>query len=346
MRRSAAPGAIHLAAVSAFALAATFVAAPSASADTFTASAATIAAASFNAAPPAADAPLGVSPEVFYDAPTGTYYLLTTSMPATQYTSKDGRSWTPTTTALPMGVDWSIVQEGPASYRLYYAEIAPSPPGSGPAAPCTPGSKVLRYATSTDLVTWSTQPGVLLGDLGCGVPHVMKTRAGSYFLYFNKGEPVHGVYIARSTDGLTWSTPQGPINNDTGLVDPAPLELPDGTFVMVASSLGGPGQYQHLQLLASSNAIDWVKRKSPLYAPSGAGAFDPSIELVNGQLRVWFGYSPGGRYDAARITDGVLRLGAPRQAKAKVGATCAKKGTTSGKLVCRKKGGSLVWARR
>ncbi len=320
-------------------------------ADTLSATSATINSASFTASAPPASAPKGVSPEAFYDEATKTYYLLTTAMPPTQYSSADGVTWTPTATALPRGLDWSIVQEGPSSYRLYYAEMVPTAPGSGPTPPCTPKTKALHYATSTDLQTWTAQPGVLLDDVGCGVPHVMKTKAGKYFLYFNAVNGVHGVNIATSNDGLSWNLQPGVINDDTELVDPAPLELPDGTFVMVASTTGGQGQYQYLQLLSSSDAVHWVKRSTPLYKPSGAGAFDPSIELVDGKLRVWFGYSPGGSYDAARITNGTLVLGAggssaPAAAKAKAGSACAKKGAKSGALVCKPVKGKLTWVRR
>lgn len=339
----------------ALALAASGLAALPAQANTLTANTGTINSATFSASPPPPGAPTGVSPEAFYDAATGTYYLLTTAQPrSVQYTSRDGSTWTPTSTALPdRGMDWSIVQEGPSSYRLYFAEMAPMAPGSGPTPQCAPGSKVLKYATSTDLQTWTVQPGTLLDDVGCGVPHVMKTASGRYYLYFNKAVPQEGVWISTSADGLSWSSPTGPINGDDQLVDPAPLELPDGTFVMVASTRGNPmkGELQHLQLLASSDAMTWVKRTKPLYAPSGAGAFDPSIELVDGKLRVWFGYSPGGSYEAAAITDGVLTLGPGKSStgagtKAKAGQKCKKKGAKSGALVCTKVKGKLIWKKR
>ena len=272
--------------------------------------------------PPAPGAPTGVSPEVYFDEATGTYYLLTTAVPPTQYSSPDGLTWTPMSTLLPAGIDWSIVKEGPNSYRLYYAEMSPGA-GGAPPKPCAPKTKVLRYATSADLRTWTVQPGVLLDDVGCGVPHVMKTASGNYYLYFNKVEGKHGIFTSTSSDGLTWSSPVGPLNGNEDLVDPAPLQLPDGTFVMVASTTGGKGGYQQLQLLASKDALTWVQRKTTLLADSGGGVFDPSIELVGGQLRVWFGYSPAGSHEAARITQGILTLGST-PARPAVSATCVK----------------------
>jgi hypothetical protein len=310
--------------------------------------------ATFSSFTPPATAPLGVSPEVYFDAPTGTYYLITTSMPPTQYRSTDGLTWTPVGNQLPMGIDWSIVQEGQASYRLYFAEMTPTTPGAGPSAPCTPGSKYLRYATSSDLVNWTTQPGVLLGDVGCGVPHVMKTTAGKYFLYFNKQDSAfgHGVRVATSTDGLSWNELPGILANESELVDPAPIEMPDGTFIMIGSTTGGSNSYQELQILSSTDAINWNLRAKPLYSLPGTSVLDPSVELINGQMRVWFGYAPGGIHDSSRIATGNVEFTEtattppPSKAKAKAGKKCTKKGEVSGKLICKKKKGKLVWARR
>lgn len=310
-------------------------------------------AARFETSPPSSSAPVGVSPEVYYDQATRTYSLLTTSQPATQYSSSDGVNWTPVGNTLPRGIDWSIVQEGPGNYRLYFAEMTPSTPGAPPAPPRTPGTKQLRYATSSDLRTWTTQPGVLLSDVGCGVPHVMKTSKGQYYLYFNAKNPIHGVNIATSNDGLSWNVRPGIVANNTNLVDPAPIEMPNGTFLMIGSSTGGPGKFQELQILSSPDALTWTQRSTPLYAPSGASALDPSIELIDGALKVWFGYAPGGDHNNSRIASGVMTLGTSTAAtaatptsKAKAGAKCIKKGARSGTLICATSKNGLVWKKR
>lgn len=310
---------------------------------------ATIAGATMAVTVPNGASPPGVSPEVYYDEATATYYLLTTAMPPTEYTSKDGKTWTAVGNArLPMGFDWSIVKMGPSDYRLYFAEAVPGQ-GGGPPPPCTPGSKRLRYATSPDLITWTTQPAVLLDDLGCGVPHVMKTSAGSYFLYFNKRSTKHGVHIGTSSDGLTWAVRDGIIADDEQLVDPAPIQMPDGTFLMIASTTGDPsrGQLQELQILSSPDALTWTPRSTSLYAPAGHSVLDPSVEIIDGQVRVWFGYADGGDHNSSRIASGVVTLGA---ARATSGSRCSKAGATAkanGKnLVCKKVKGTLVWVRR
>jgi hypothetical protein len=291
-----------------------------AQADTLSATSATISGATFATSTPPASAPVGVSPEIFYKPDTKTYYLLTTANPPVQYTSTDGVTWKPTSVALPNGFDWSIVEVAPSSYRLYFAEVVVGP-GQGPPKPCEPGTKRLRYATSTDLQSWAVQPQVLLNDVGCGVPHVMKTKDGRYFLYFNKRDPVHGIYVGTSADGLSWSVGNSLVGNDSQLVDPAPLEMPDGSFLMVGSTTGDPrtGALQELQLLSSTDAVTWTKRPTALYSVKGASVLDPSVELIDGRIRVWFGYAPGGDHNASRIADGVLSLGAGAAAGAKAG---------------------------
>jgi hypothetical protein len=312
--------------------------------------AADIAKAGFETSTPPTSAPTGVSPEVFYDSATKTYYLLTTAMPPTEYRSSDGVNWTPVGNALPMGVDWSIVQEGPNSYRLYFAEMAPTAPGAQPAKPCAPGSKQLRYATSSDLVNWTPQSGVLLNDVGCGVPHVMKTSDGRYFLYFNKTDTQHGVRVATSGDGLSWSERPGILADDQDLVDPAPIQMPDGSFIMIASTTGKAGN-QELQILSSTDAINWKLRPQKLYTTPEASVLDPSVELIDGKLRVWYGYAPGRDHNNSRIAVGTVTFdGSGYQASAapvsklKAGDACKKKGAKSGEFVCIKHKGQLVWA--
>jgi len=309
-------------------------------ADVLTATPASINGAVIRTSVPPGDAPPGVSPDVLYNPETATYYLLTTANPPVQYTSTDGVNWTGTQVALPQGFDWSIVREGPSSYRLYYSESVPGAPGQGPTPPCTPGSKRLRYATSTDMKTWVAQSQILLADVGCGVPHVMKTRDGRYFLYFNKREPVHGIYVGTSADGLSWTIRDGLLANDPDLVDPAPIELPDGTFLMVGSTTG-KGGYQELQLLSSTDGLTWTKRKTDLYSAPGASVLDPSIELIDGNLRVWFGYAPGGDHQNSRIAYGTISLGNVTAAK---GKKCSVKGAISGALICKVVKGKSIWA--
>jgi hypothetical protein len=167
----------------------------------------------------------------------------------------------------------------------------------------------------------------------------MKTRDGRYFLYFNKRDPIHGVYVGTSTDGLSWTVRDGLVANDPELVDPAPIEMPDGTFLMVGSTVG-MGGFQELQLLSSTDGLTWTKRSTDLYSAPGTSVLDPSIEIIDGKLRVWFGYAPGGSHDSSRIAYGTISLGTTKAVK---GKKCSAKGAISGSLACKSVKGKQVW---
>ena len=322
---------------------------PSASAaDILSATPSTIAGATLAVTPPTASSPPGVSPDVYYDEATGTYYLYTTNMPTKAYTSTDGTNWTEVAGAqLPPGFDWSVVRMGPNDYRMYHAGINPNSPS---VVSCTKMKKALFYSTSTDLIHWTTQPGPILDDVGSGVPHVLRKPDGTFLLYYNTITTQHGVHIATSNDGLAWTPLSGLVANDPELVDPAPLMMPDGTYLMVGSTTGGGRGAQELRILSSPNGIDWSLRSKALLAVPGVSVLDPSLKLINGQLRVWFGYAPGMDHNNSKIASGILTLGsAPATTSAKPGSACTKAGAKAkfqGKaLVCKKTKGKLIWVR-
>lgn len=329
---------------------------PAHAADVLSATPANVAGATLDATPATPSSPPGVSPEVYYDESTGTYYLWTTHMPATMYTSPDGTSWTPVAGAsLPNGFDWSIVKLGPNDYRMYFSSINPN---AASTVKCSQQRKELRYATSTNLTTWTTSPTVLIDDVGCGVPHVLRKADGSYLLYWNTMAPEHGIYTATSPDGLTWTKRPGIVANDSELVDPAPLQMPDGTFLMVGSTTGGSTN-QQLRILSSPDGLSWTLRPEPLYAPKGVSVLDPALKLIGNQLRVWFGYAPGGNHADSRITSGLLTLAPGKVTTAKPSSaskvttkSCSKAGAGAKRkyqgstYVCSKVKGKLVWVRR
>lgn len=326
---------------------------PAQAAGVLTATPTTIAGATLDVTVPTPSSPPGVSPDVVYDDTTGTYYLYTTNMPPTVYSSKDGTSWTAVPGAsLPNGFDWSVVKMGPNDYRMYYSSINPNAPST---VQCSQQRKELRYATSSNLVTWTPQPGVLLDDVGCGVPHVLRKADGTYLLYWNSMLPRHGVYIATSPDGLTWTKLPGIVADDEDFVDPAPLQMPDGTYLMVGSTTGRSSA-QQLRILSSPDGINWTMRAEPLYAPSGISVLDPALKLVNNQLRVWFGYAPGRNHANSSIASGLLDLKAGKVTTASTSTTsskakpCTKPGASrkyqGSTYVCKKAKGSLVWVKR
>jgi hypothetical protein len=196
---------------------------------------------------------------------------------------------------------------GENNYRLYYASIMPGVAGT---VQCSKQKKSLYYATSTDLLNWSAQPGPIFDDVGCGVPHVLKKKDGKYLLYYNTITSIHGMHMASSDDGIKWTVIPGVIANNQNLVDPAPIEMLDGTFLMVASTTGNPqkNELQELQILSSKDGINWDHRKSSLYAPAGYSVLDPALKLLDGKLRVWHGYAQGNDHGKSRIANGNLTL--------------------------------------
>jgi hypothetical protein len=267
---------------------------------------------------------VSVSPDIFYDAASATYFLFTTGpgtgAPPTPgapsigiYSSKDGASWSPVPGAsTPSGAfsDPSVIAMGKDTYRMYVTSKSGTAPG------CT--GKQLRYATSTDLRNWTMQPQILVDDIGCGVPQVVAGPEG-YRLYYvsfgasvpRKGEcspdPSHGVYMRESKDGLVWSA-VSPRIAPTDMVDPSVVQLPDGSWLMLTADFSQcptPGFSQKLYVGTSSDGLTWdFGNADPLYAAdAGQGAFDPdAVVLPDGSVRAW--WSQGTSAEAARVTVG------------------------------------------
>ena len=253
---------------------------------------------------------VSVSPDVFYDAASSTYYLYTTGMRVAVYTSVDGESWTAAAGASTPSpaFDPSVISMPDGSYRMYFT----SPGSGGPGQPCS--GKQLKYATSTDLVRWTAQPQVLLADLGCGVPNVVRAGDSDYRLYYVRGGPglEHGTYMATSTDGLTW-TPRTGIITPPDMVDPSVVRLADGSWHMLtadfpAGKSAGPF-LQKLYAATSADGFTWdFGDSTPLYTgPTGEGAFDPdAVVLPDGSVRAW--WAQGTSPDTARVAAGAITV--------------------------------------
>ena len=253
---------------------------------------------------------VSVSPDVYYDEATRTYFLYTTGMRIGVYSSADGESWTEVSgSSTPSGPysDPSVVRMSDGTYRMYYAYRS----GTGPGQPCS--GKQLRYATSTDLIRWSAQPGTLLDDLGCGVPNVVYTGS-EYRLYYVRGGAgfQHGTYMATSPDGLAW-TPTNMLLTPTDMVDPSVVQVADGSWLMFTADFpsgksSGPF-FQKLYVGTSDDGVEWdFGAATPLYAgPPNQGAFDPdAVIMPDGSVRIW--WSQGTTSDSARVTAGTVTV--------------------------------------
>lgn len=250
-----------------------------------------------------------VSPDVYYDKQSKTYYLFTTGMGIGVYTSADGLTWTAAAGAIsPTGPvsDPSVIDMPDGTYRMYYAYRT----AVGPGSPCS--GKELRYATSTDLTRWTDRPGTLLADLGCGVPNVVRAGVDDYRLYYVRGgaSVEHGTYLTTSTDGLSW-TEKAVMVTPKDFVDPSVVEMPDGSWLMLTADFpaGKTPGLQKLYAGTSPDGFAWhFDPGEPLYAaPPGEGAFDPDVvALADGSLRAW--WSQGVSPETARIAAGTVTI--------------------------------------
>ena len=105
-------------------------------------------------------------------------------------------------------------------------------------------------------------PDVLLADLGCGVPNVVRAGDRDYRLYYVRGGAgrEHGTYMATSTDGLTW-TPTDTLLTPKDMVDPSVVKLDDGSWLMFtadfpAGKSAGPF-FQKLYVGTSDDGFAW-----------------------------------------------------------------------------------------
>jgi len=252
---------------------------------------------------------VSVSPDVFYDAASATYYLYTTGMRIGVYSSKDGTTWAevPEASTPSPAFDPSVIAMPDGTYRMYFMSRS----GMGPQA-CS--GKQLKYATSTDLVRWTAQSPVLLDDLGCGVPNVVRASDTDYRLYYVRGGSgiEHGTYMATSPDGLTW-TPRAGILTPKDFVDPSVVQLPNGSWLMLAadfppSKSSGPF-LQKLYAGTSSDGFTWdFDAATPLHnGPTGQGAFDPdAVVLPDGSIRAW--WAQGTSPDTAVVASGAVTV--------------------------------------
>jgi len=251
---------------------------------------------------------VSVSPDVYYDAASATYYLYTTGMRIGVYSSKDGTSWAevPGASTPSPAFDPSVIAMPDGTYRMYFVSKSGTAPG------CS--GKQLKYATSTDLVRWTTQSPVLLADLGCGVPNVVRASDTDYRLYYVRGGSgiEHGTYMATSPDGLAW-TPRDGILTPKDFVDPSVVQLPNGSWLMLAadfppSKSSGPF-LQKLYAGTSSDGFAWdFDAATPLYTgPSGQGAFDPdAVVLPDGSIRAW--WAQGTSPETAVVASGAVTV--------------------------------------
>jgi hypothetical protein len=149
------------------------------------------------------------------------------------FTKDSGNRLTAEAAGLPAISSPAIVEVESGRWRMYYSTLAI--PGAGP------GGKRSGSATSTDLLTWTVDPGWRLGE---GAPYLTDSAEhpfpvldedGTVSLFYGKfraspGGALDGLYRAISADGLTFTE-----EAYTGLYfgnDPEVLRLPTGNRIV------------------------------------------------------------------------------------------------------------------
>ena len=149
------------------------------------------------------------------------------------FTKDSGNRLTAEAAGLPAISSPAIVEVESGRWRMYYSTLAI--PGAGP------GGKRSGSATSTDLLTWTVDPGWRLGE---GAPYLTDSAEhpfpvldedGTVSLFYGKfraspGGAPDGLYRAISADGLTFTE-----EAYTGLYfgnDPEVLRLPTGNRIV------------------------------------------------------------------------------------------------------------------
>jgi len=115
----------------------------------------------------------------------------------------------------------AIVRLADGRYRMYVEAQLFYPPGS------IPGPPQIYSAVSSDLVSWTLEPGVRLVGRD---PAVLMNPDGSTLLVFSAGGL--GIETATSADGLTFASPRRTNLTNTDLHDLAVVTLPDGRLLL------------------------------------------------------------------------------------------------------------------
>ena len=186
--------------------------------------------------------------------------------------------------------DPTLVELADGRVRMYYKGADSSQGG--------PGQSIHKIfsAVSTDGLTF-TREGLRIDsektdDRGwASVPEAIELSDGRVRIYYVTGdsEANNGIASAISSDGLAFTKESGV--RVPNFVDPAILQLADGTFLMLVAN---PGFYQEvpsgIYSFTSADGLAFGNRQTVL---AGNNIFDPTVVFLDGQtLRVYFGKIP------------------------------------------------------
>jgi len=149
-----------------------------------------------------------------------------------------------TVAAAGVGPDLStgdVVAMPDGRYRMYFSSFSYANDGTGILT-----VNVVRSAVSSDLLTWTVDPGVRIGAgapfvTGSGEhPAALLNADGSVSLFYGRRSPIGGLLVATSRDGLMFSSEwvligQGDFGQMGPALDSAVVRLADGTILLYHS---------------------------------------------------------------------------------------------------------------
>jgi predicted GH43/DUF377 family glycosyl hydrolase len=168
----------------------------------------------------------------------------------------------------------------------------------------------IALARSIDGITWRREPGPVLpagprgsfDERGAGDPYVIQLGGRFYLFYLGMDRAARQrLGLARSTDGVKWEKlranpllelgPPGAFD-ENGLGEPA-VWSSGGAYWMLYTGRDR-GERRRIGLAKSADGVRWEREKD--FAPFGGSQAwdsqvicDPSIELTQDGIRVWFG---------------------------------------------------------
>jgi hypothetical protein len=258
-------------------------------------------------ADPGARLPSGVSPEVIRLSDGSLLAFVSDIGNMRVYRSTDGLAFTRVAAQPPPGGhDAAIVPLAEGGWRMYF-DIQHDP---------SSGNEI-DSATSRDGLNWTVEDGIRVG-LGSNrissVPEAVTLPDGRVRLYYvlgGSGRSLENIASATSSDGLAFAVDPG-YRLMGGYVDPAVIQLPDGSWLMAVSRT--PMEQQRIFLAHSTDGLSWTIDTKPVIAlAQGANALDPTLlPLADGSIRVYF--STAASTDALsgpyRVLSGLLKQGA------------------------------------
>jgi len=213
---------------------------------------------------------------------TTTYMYVGIGGTATVLASTDGLAFTTVQATvdggpLISGAWFSFVALPSGGYRMYFARLLGS----------------LLSATSTDGLTWTSEPGTRVVLNSIAVPKVVALLGGGYRVYYTTSGGPTGIASETSSDGLNFTADDGlrlspvPKNHEWG----DPNVVVNGSFYLMSATHvpADHVSYSSIWLSSSADGLTWTDPIPIISNPGGSPVDSSFVPLSNGAFRVYHG---------------------------------------------------------